>query len=142
MSSSKKIRVISLGLIINGDRILLGEGYDSIKQEKFHRALGGGVDFGETSYDALKREFQEEIQAELINIKYLGCLENVFICDGKSGHEIIQLYQCDFADSKLYQLDAIEVTEGKHKKQALWLDIKQCKSGEIRVVPEQFLDYL
>lgn len=27
--------------------------------------MGGGVDFGETSLEAVKREFQEEIQAEL-----------------------------------------------------------------------------
>ena len=142
MSSSKKIRVISLGLIINGDRTLLGEGYDSVKQDKYYRALGGGVDFGETSLDALKREFQEETKAKLTNIKYLGCLENIFICNGKPGHEIIQLYQCDFADSKFYQLDSIEVIEGKRKKEAVWIDIEQCKSGEIKVVPEQFLDYL
>jgi len=40
--------------------------------------MGGGVDFGETSRDALQREFQEEIQAELTNIRHLGCLENLF----------------------------------------------------------------
>lgn len=139
---SKQIRVLTLGLIRDGDRLLLAEGYDPIKQQIFYRALGGGVDFGETSYDALKREFQEELQAELTNIKYLGCIENLFIYNGKSGHELIQLYQCDFADSKFYQLDQIEFTEGTHKGIALWLDIADCKSEKLRVVPEQFLNYI
>ncbi|HEY9903915.1 MAG TPA: NUDIX hydrolase [Candidatus Sericytochromatia bacterium] len=142
MNYSNQIRVLALGLIRDGDRTLLAEGYDPVKQQIFYRALGGGVDFGETSYDALKREFQEELQAELSNIKYLGCIENLFTYNGQPGHEIVQLYQCDFVDLKFYQLDQMEVTEGEGKHTAFWMDIKQCKSGELRIVPEQFLEYL
>jgi 8-oxo-dGTP pyrophosphatase MutT (NUDIX family) len=139
---SNQIRVLALGLIRDGDRTFLSEGYDPVKQQSFYRALGGGVDFGESSYDALKREFMEELQAELTNIKYLGCIENLFTFNGKAGHELLQLYQCDFVDSKFYQLEQIEFAEGEYKKTALWMDIKQCKSGELRIVPEQFLEYL
>jgi 8-oxo-dGTP pyrophosphatase MutT (NUDIX family) len=142
MYHSNQIRVLALGLIRDGDRTFLSEGYDRVKQQTFYRALGGGVDFGETSYDAVQREFQEELQAELTNIKYLGCIENLFMYRGQQGHEIIQLYQCDFVDKKFYELDQIEFAEGEYKKLALWMDIKKCKSGELRIVPEQFLEYL
>ncbi len=142
MNQPNKIRTLALGLIRDGDRTLLSEGYDPVKQQTFYRALGGGVDFGETSYDALKREFQEELQAELTNIKYLGCIENLFIFKGQQGHEIIQLYQCDFVESKFYKLDQLEFTEGESKQTALWMNIEQCKSGEVHVVPEQFIEYL
>lgn len=107
MNKAGEIRVIALGLIRDGERIFVSEGYDPVKQETFYRALGGGVDFGETSHAALKREFQEEIQAELTSIKYLGCIENLFTFNGRQGHEIIQLYQCDFVDSKFYQLESL-----------------------------------
>ena len=142
MNQPNQIRTLALGLIRDGDRTFLSEGYDPVKQQIFYRALGGGVDFGETSYDALKREFQEELQAELTNIKYLGCIENLFIFKGQQGHEIIQLYQCDFIDSKFYKLEQLEFTEGESKQTALWMNIEQCKSGEVHVVPEQFLEYL
>jgi 8-oxo-dGTP pyrophosphatase MutT (NUDIX family) len=142
MHKANQIRLIALGLIRSGDRTFLSQGYDPVKQQTFYRALGGGVDFGETSYDALKREFHEELQAELTNIKYLGCIENLFIYNGQPGHEIIQLYQCDFVDSKFYQLDQVEFSEGEHKKTALWLNIEECKSGKLRVVPELFLEYI
>jgi 8-oxo-dGTP pyrophosphatase MutT (NUDIX family) len=151
MHKENEIRVIALGLIRNGDKIFVSEGYDPIKKSTFYRAMGGGVDFGETSLAALNREFQEEIQAELKNIGYLGCLENIFTFNGKSGHEIIQLYQCDFVDPKYYQLEKQEFTEGDtiedgcqghRKKTAVWIDIDRCKSGELRLVPEQFLEYL
>jgi 8-oxo-dGTP pyrophosphatase MutT (NUDIX family) len=143
MNKAGEIRVIALGLIRDGERIFLSEGYDPVKQDRFYRALGGGVEFGETSLDALQREFQEEIQADLTNIKYLGCIENLFTFNGRQGHEIIQLYQCDFVDSKFYQLESLVFSESQtHKHRALWMDISNFKSGELRLVPEVFFDYL
>ena len=142
MLKEGEIRVLALGAIKNDERIFISQGYDPIKQQTFYRAMGGGVDFGETSYEALRREFQEEIQAELTNIKYLGCLENLFIFNGKPGHEILQVYQCDFADPKFYQLESLVFSEGERQKTALWVEINRFKSGELKLVPEQFLDYL
>jgi len=142
MHKPGEIRVLALGLIRDGDRIFISEGYDPLKQQTFYRAMGGGVDFGETSSDALQREFQEEIQAELTNIKYLGCIENLFSFNGKPGHEILQVYQCGFVDPKFYQLEEIVFLEGKREKKALWVDIPRFKSGELKLVPEKFLDYL
>jgi 8-oxo-dGTP pyrophosphatase MutT (NUDIX family) len=141
MHKPGEIRVLALGLIRDGNRIFVSEGYDPVKQLTFYRAMGGGVDFGETSLEALKREFQEEIQAELTNIRYLGCLENIFTFNGQSGHEIIQLFESDFVDPKFYQLDKLDFSEGERQKTALWVDINRFKSGELRLVPEQFLDY-
>ncbi len=143
MSKPGEIRVLALGLIRDGERIFVSEGYDPAKQETFYRALGGGVDFGETSREALQREFQEEIQAELTNIRYLGCMENLFIFNGRQGHEIIQLYQCDFADPKFYKLESLVFFESeKHKHRALWIDILRFQSGELKLVPEVFFEYL
>lgn len=143
MNKPGEIRVIVLALIRDGERIFVSEGYDPTKQSTFYRALGGGVEFGETSLIALEREFQEEIQAELTNIRYLNCIENLFIFNGKQGHEIIQLYQCDFADPKFYQIESLTFSETPTRKhRALWIDIAKFKSGELRLVPEVFFDYL
>lgn len=142
MRKQGEIRVLALGLVRDGGRIFISEGYDPVKQQTFYRAMGGGVDFGETSLDALQREFQEEIQAELTNINYLGCLENIFVFNGKPGHEIIQLYQCDFVEPKFYQVEQLTFAEGHRQKTALWVEIDRFKSGELKLVPEQFWNYL
>lgn len=142
MHKPGEIRVLALGLIRDGDRVFISEGYDPVKQQPFYRALGGGVDFGEPSFDALKREFQEEIQAELTHINYLGCIENLFTFNDQPGHEILFVYQCDFVDPKFYQLEQIAFAEGERKKRALWIEIDRFKSGELRLVPEQFFNYL
>ncbi len=137
-----EIRVLALGLIRDGDRTFISEGYDPVKQQTFYRAMGGGIDFGETSQVALEREFKEEIQAELTNIRYLGCLENLFIYNNQPGHELIQLYQCDFVDPKYYQLECLTFAEGKRQKTALWVDINRFKSEELLLLPEEFSHYL
>jgi 8-oxo-dGTP pyrophosphatase MutT (NUDIX family) len=143
MNRQGEIRVIVLGLIQHGDRIFVSEGYDPAKHCTFYRALGGGVDFGETSLAALKREFYEEIQAELTNIRYLGCIENLFTFNSRKGHEIIQLYQCDFVDPKFYQLQSLVFHESEnHKHRAMWIDVARFKSGELKLVPEAFFNYL
>jgi len=143
MKQSGKIRVKVFGLIRDKERLFVSEDYDSVKQEKYYRALGGSIEFGETSYAALQREFQEEIQAKLTNIRYLGCLENLFTYEGKSGHEIVQVYECYFVDSKFYQLEKLVFFEADNSQhQAMWIDICRFKSRELRLVPEQFGDYL
>lgn len=141
MHKQGEIRVLALGIIRKGDRVFISEGYDPVKQQTFYRAMGGGVDFGETSLEALQREFQEEIQAELTNIKYLGCMENLFTFNGKPGHEILFVYECDFVDPKFYQLEELTFAEGERKKRALWTQIDRFKSGELKLVPEQFFEY-
>jgi 8-oxo-dGTP pyrophosphatase MutT (NUDIX family) len=141
MHKPGEIRVLALGLVKNGDRIFLSQGYDSGKQQTFYRAMGGGVDFGETSREALQREFYEEIQAEITNIRYLNCIESLFTYNNKPGHEILFIYECDFVDPKFYQIDKLDFKEGKRKKTALWVDINSFKTGELKLVPEQFLNY-
>jgi len=143
MSKKKpKIRVIALGLIRDGDRLFLSEGYDQDKDQTFYRALGGGVDFGETSRDALQREFQEELNAELTQIEYLGCIESLFTYQSQPGHEIIQLYRAQFVDPKFYQQTHFTFQENKRSKTALWVNLEACKSGKLLVVPPEFLAYL
>ena len=142
MNQPKKIRVIVLGLVFQDDRILVSEADDPVKQDKFYRALGGGVEFGETSLNALRREFQEEIQTDVTNIHYLGCLENLFTYNGQPGHEIVQLYRCDLVDAGLYGRDRITVTESSEQHTAYWIEISRFTSGELRLVPPACLEFL
>ena len=78
----------------------------------------------------------------LKNIKYINCQENLFTFNGRSGHEILFIYECDFVESKFYQIEEITFMEKQRKKRALWVECDRFKSGELRLVPEQFLEYL
>ena len=139
---SPSIRVIVLGLVWQDDRILVSAADDLVKQNTFYRALGGGVEFGETSQEALRREFQEEIQTDVTNVHYLGCVENLFTYNGQLGHELAQLYRCDLMNAELYGRDRITVTESSFESTAHWIQVARFKSGELRLVPEACLKFL
>ncbi|MCS6960380.1 MAG: NUDIX hydrolase [Pseudanabaenaceae cyanobacterium SKYGB_i_bin29] len=142
MAFADTIRVLALGLIRDHDRLFVSEGIDRHKNQKFYRFLGGGVDFGEPSAVTLEREFQEELGASLKNITYLGCLENIFTYEGRKGHEIIQLYRCDFADDRFYQLEEVTFAEGERKKRALWLPLADFIMGDLILYPTGVFKYL
>lgn len=136
------IRTIAIALIRRDDQVLMAEGFDSTKEASFYRALGGGVEFGESSWVALVREFQEELSTEIINPKYLGCLENIFECYGNPGHEVVFVYECDFSDRSLYELNELVFVEGDRKNLAKWVNISELRSGMLRLVPDVFATYL
>ncbi|NJR52278.1 MAG: NUDIX hydrolase [Leptolyngbyaceae cyanobacterium CSU_1_3] len=142
MNQKSEIRPLVLGWVRSGDRLLVAEGYDAAKKSTFYRCLGGGVDFGETSEAALKREFLEEIQAEVTNLRPLGFLENLFTYNGKPGHEWIQSYQCDLVDPKFYQLEEIRGLEGKTEFVARWVECDRFRSKELLLVPEECEIYI
>lgn len=77
------IRPVALLLAVKNNKVLVIAGHDYHKQEDFCRLIGGGIEFGETSAQALKREIKEEINAEIKNIKYAGLIENIFSYEGK-----------------------------------------------------------
>ncbi len=137
-----QIRALALGLIHNGSRLFVSEGYDPAKQQTFYRPLGGGIEFGEPSDLALRREFQEELQAELCNLRYLGCLENLFTYNTQAGHELVQLYACDFADPSFYQQERIEFVEDERSGVAVWIEVARFKNKELPLYPEGIFTYL
>ena len=77
MNRFPKIRPIVLGVAIKNGKILVSEGYDSIKKQTFYRCLGGGIEFLEKSDEALKREFVEELGIEITTKDFLGISENI-----------------------------------------------------------------
>ena len=71
MDKFKEIRPIVLGIAIKNNKILVSGGYDKIKNQTFYRCLGGGIEFLETSQEALKREYKEELNIDIDVKEYL-----------------------------------------------------------------------
>ncbi|MCD4864673.1 NUDIX hydrolase [Pseudomonas sp. PLB05] len=99
---SGQIRVLVLCVLRQGKRMLVRETQDPHDGRRFCRPLGGGVEFGETSQAAVRREIREELGVELAEVRLLGTLESLFSYAGRPGHEVVLVYAAEFADRHLY----------------------------------------
>lgn len=140
MFKSDSIRPIALGIAKKDNKILVGIGYDKVKKQTFYRALGGGIEFGETSKDAVKREFQEEIHSDITVGELLGVTENIFTYQGKTGHEIVFLYSIEIPNDNFK--NDYEINDEVGKYNAVWVNIDDFKSGKKIIYPEGFLKYI
>lgn len=142
MMLEEKIRPLTLCIIKNSDRILVGDGYDSKKGEVFYRLLGGGIEFGETGEEALNREFKEELDTELTNVKYLTTLENIFTYNGKRGHEIVLVFTADLVKKDLYQKDSIDILDSKEGHKGSWQKTEDFKNHKLILYPDGILEFV
>ena len=135
-----RIRPIAIGLVRRGDDILVSEGRDPASGEVFYRPLGGGIEFGEYGHQALIREMREELGAELAAVRYLATLENIFTYAGRSGHEIVQVYEAEFLDPSLYERDVMTGMEDDNTPmRVMWKPKADFVDGEVTLYPDGFV---
>ena len=139
-----RIRPIVICLFREGERILVSDAFDYSKGEYFCRPLGGGIEFGEHSRDAMLREIREEVNAEVENLRLLGVLESLFMYEGTRGHELVFVYDAEFTDGSLYERGEIEAYESEIDKRftASWRSLEEIERSGVRLVPEPLADML
>lgn len=137
-------RVKTLGCLWSEQRLLVEEyiGPHSRGEGIYYRPLGGTVEFGERSDDALKREFLEEIGERVEIVSYIGCLENIFTIQSEMGHEVVQLYDVRFVKKSNYLRDRFRVLEGEKQAWAKWIGISEFIEGKAILYPEKLTSLL
>ena len=141
----KRIRPLAICVFRHNDRILVAEGYDSVKDEYFYRPLGGGIEFGETSVETICRELMEEInvQVDRESLRYLGAVENIFQFNGTAGHEIVMIYDGALKESGLYEQAVIVGKEANGEDiHAVWKNIDEFGEGKSILYPTGLLKML
>ena len=140
MDKFKEIRPIVLGIVKRDNKILVSRGYDEVKNETFYRCLGGGIEFLETSKDALRREFREELKVDIMVGNFLGISENIFTYNGKNAHELILFYEVQIED-KDYK-EKYHIIDDTNETDAVWVDIDKFKNKELKLYPDEMFKYL
>ena len=140
MDKFKEIRPIVLGVAVKDGKILVSEGFDKVKNQTFYRCLGGGIEFEEKSDIALKREFKEEIDANINVGNFLGISENIFTFNGKNAHELVLFYNVDINEND-YKDEYVILDEKCHSP-VKWIDINEFKNNEKILYPEEVLKYI
>lgn len=134
------IRPIVICLFRNQDKILVIEGLDEYRKDYYYRPVGGGIEYGESSEEALKREMKEELNADISDIKFITTIENIFTYNGELGHEVVFVYDAKFTDLSIYEKEELSIVEDNGVPyKAKWVTIEDCSNGNIRLVPEQLI---
>ncbi|WP_163581637.1 NUDIX hydrolase [Gracilibacillus saliphilus] len=134
------IRPLVICIFSNQDYILVAEGYDNLKNQFYYRPIGGGIEYGELSSQALIREVNEEIGQEINNLKYLGTIENIFTYNGDIGHEIVMVYDAEFVDGLVYRTNSFLGIENDGTTFKLfWKTLSEFEKGELKLVPENLM---
>jgi NADH pyrophosphatase NudC (nudix superfamily) len=129
-----RIRPGAQAVVRRGGDILVVQGFDQIKPETFYRTIGGGIEFGERAEQALRREFIEELAAELSNIRLLGVLENIFEFLGQPGHEIIFMFEAELVDRSWYEREDLgTILDGDSP--VSWQPLATFATGEAPLYP-------
>lgn len=140
MNKFKEIRPVVLGIAKRGNKILVSEGYDEVTGEVFYRSVGGGIEFLETSKDALKREYKEEINVDVNVGEFLGISENIFVYNGKNAHELILFYTVEINDENYKE--EYHTIDTNCETHAMWIDIDKFVNGDLRIYPNEIYKYL
>ncbi|MGY2440052.1 NUDIX hydrolase [Pseudomonas sp. SDO52101_S400] len=101
--AEQRIRALALCVFKHNGKILVNRFHDPVADQTFYRPIGGGIEFGETSREAIVREVQEELGLSMKDLRLLGTLESLFVYNGKPGHEIVQVYDARFEDAQVYE---------------------------------------
>jgi 8-oxo-dGTP pyrophosphatase MutT (NUDIX family) len=136
------IRAIALCVFLHDGKLLVGEGFDDIKQQAFGRPLGGTIEFGENSRTTIVREIREEIGADITNLRFLGILENIFTYNGEMGHEIVLMYRGDFVDQRYYQRPLIDGNENGTPIRAIWVPLTGFSMEHMPLYPTGLMEMI
>ena len=123
-----KLNIRSAGIIIHNGKILVHRNINN----NHYALVGGRVEIGEDSASTLKREIQEEMGKNIEIIGYISTIENFFEMKGSKYHEIMFVYQVEFAEDEDRKIDyTIKNIEGKHYLQYEWIDIEKIQDYPI-----------
>jgi ADP-ribose pyrophosphatase YjhB (NUDIX family) len=137
------IRTKVICVFKHNNQILVGDCIDPTKNQLFYCPAGGGVEFGETTADAIKREIKEELNAEITDIELLGVLENLFTFDGQQGHEIVFVYDAKFMDQSFYSNKNLKGTESNGMRfNAIWINLDDINENTPPIYPDGLIDLL
>lgn len=122
-----RLRVVAVAVTWRGPRLLVAAIRRDDGSVKGWRPLGGGVEFGEASREAVVREMREEVDAAFRPTRLLGVIENLFEHEGRRGHEVVFAWQGVLDEPGLAAAEAFATLDGEA---ARWRDLAAFHPGE------------
>ena len=85
-----KFNIRVYGLLLNDNKILLS--HENIDGFEMTKLPGGGVELGEGILEALRREFKEELNLDILIYNQIHITEKLIVSKFKPNEQVIALY--------------------------------------------------
>lgn len=144
ISMADRIRFVALGAVWREDELLVFEGESPETGEPFYRLLGGAIEFGEHSRDAVVREFEEELGVEFADPTPVGTFERVFTFDGESAHEVWRVYEGHIVEDWPFDRESFTYVEPEFDTEHLarWMPVERLRDEGTTFYAPAVLDAL
>ena len=121
---------------------LLSIARDPSTRENFYLPVGGGIEFGEYSVDAVRREIKEELGKEIVNERLLGVSEHIFIFAGQKEHEIVFTYLAEFKDQAAYNETLTGTESNGQPIELVWITLDELAKSTMELYPNGLFEQL
>ena len=138
----QRITCRALALIWRGPELLMLRVNEEHGAVTGYRPIGGGIEFGETSEQAIYREIQEELGTAFLSERFLGFVENIYQMGGHQGHEVLALWQGKVADHTVYEQERVPYAEPHMQAKGNFMVWKDPFAAELPIFPETMLPLL
>ena len=117
------------GIVQHNNKML----FHKEKSHNYYALMGGRIQTGESSVEALQREVYEEMGKMIDVLDLLYIIENFFEGKNERYHEILFVYKMEFIDEKDREiLDTIPCVEQGKTLQFEWIKVDELEKVDIR----------
>lgn len=110
-----------VGACIKDNKILLGR----LKSDDYWTYIGGKLAFGESTEEAIVREYREETLANVQADHLVAVIENFFTLYQKKWHQFIYFYQLRDDNNELELFEGEREMQDNEKGVYKWFDISE-----------------
>lgn len=126
-SDSGVFNTRAVGVCVKSGKVFVSK----LKGDKFWTFVGGKPNFGESTDDAVLREFEEEIGVKLKIDRLAAVIENFFEFQEKDWHQYIFFYILKDEENALEIFDGERDIKDNAKGIYKWVDITDLKNEKI-----------
>ncbi|MCI0697849.1 NUDIX domain-containing protein [candidate division KSB1 bacterium] len=137
----KSIRFKAVAVFSHKERVLVHQLENKSTGETWFIPPGGGVEYGESSLAALKREIKEELGWAIQDEKLIGAFESFHFINGREEHEVTFVYFATPINKSVLKINRYSVLEEDGRNQLYrWRSFRALRKPGSLLYPKGLLE--